>query len=292
MISASIDQIRAFVEVVNTGSFTKGAKELAKAKSAIRYGIGIFEDQLGFKLLDRDAYRPTLTKRGADVYEQCKMLLESYEVFQKNCQQISLEIEHSLAISVSDIFGTEKILPCVRNLMEDFPKTEILLEREILSGEKMLSEGLVDIAIFESIKDTSLLDYKKITQVELVLVLHKDHPFLQTPTSIQSLEGLYSFPQIAQRSTLPGKESPGVMQKSRVWRVTDTLAKKELIASGLGWGRLPRHNIVEELKRGEFRDLSYLAEPFFVDIYVCRRKREHCGKVSQAFWEMFPEIDI
>ena len=285
MLGISLEQLRCFVALAEGGSFTQAEKILRKAKSAIRYSVGSLEDQLGCKLLDRDSYRTKLTKSGEDVYQQCLQFLKQYETFEHNCLQISSRIENSIGISVTDLLGTREIMPKVKKLMSLFPETEILLEREILSGEKMLKNRSVDIALFENMQDRLSIEYKRLTKVRLLAVLHKDHPFQECED--QNINALYRYPQITQRSTLPSEETKGVLDKARVWRVSDTLAKKELIYSGLGWGRLPAHVISKELETGEFVSLETFIEALEVEIFIGRRRGERHGKVSEAFWEMF-----
>ena len=74
---------------------------------------------------------------GEDIYSECLDFLDSYRVFEHNCLRVAAKIESRLAISISDVLGTGEVMPRVKNLMRDYPDTEILLEREILSGEAM-----------------------------------------------------------------------------------------------------------------------------------------------------------
>jgi DNA-binding transcriptional LysR family regulator len=60
--SLTLDQIRIFLAVNDTGSFSKAAKQLNRAQSAVTYGIQKLEAQFGVSLFDRAAYRPALTE--------------------------------------------------------------------------------------------------------------------------------------------------------------------------------------------------------------------------------------
>ena len=48
--SLTLDQIRLFLEVADTGSFSKAAKRLNRAQSAVTYGIQKLEAQSGIPL--------------------------------------------------------------------------------------------------------------------------------------------------------------------------------------------------------------------------------------------------
>ena len=48
--SLTLDQIRVFLAVADTGSFSKAAKRLNRAQSAVTYGIQKLEAQFGIPL--------------------------------------------------------------------------------------------------------------------------------------------------------------------------------------------------------------------------------------------------
>jgi DNA-binding transcriptional LysR family regulator len=62
--SLTLDQIRIFLAVAETGSFSKAAKRLHRAQSAVTYGVQKLEAQFGIPLFDRAGYRPVLTEAG------------------------------------------------------------------------------------------------------------------------------------------------------------------------------------------------------------------------------------
>src|ERR1700742_4357292 len=71
----SIDQLRVFLTVVETGSFTAAAKRLNRAVSAVSYTIANLEQQLGVLLFDRTQTRtPKLTEAGAAVLSKAKVV--------------------------------------------------------------------------------------------------------------------------------------------------------------------------------------------------------------------------
>ena len=47
----SLDQLRVFVQVADSGSFLAAARKLSRAQSAVSYAIATLEDQLGVLLL-------------------------------------------------------------------------------------------------------------------------------------------------------------------------------------------------------------------------------------------------
>lgn len=193
-----------------------------------------------------------------------------------------------LSISVSGIFDINLLYPVIKNAIKEFPSTEIMLEKEILSGEKMLQRDIVDMAIFENIHNRRELDFKSIGKVKLVLVISSDHSFLRLSSKEQTKEELFKHPQIVQRSTIQDEDHKiGVHSKSLRWKVTDTPSKKDIILNGLGWGRLPIHIVEKEIKSGALTHLKSFKDDDEVEMYICKRKNVFMGQVSQMIWNSF-----
>lgn len=72
-------QIRYFVTVVDTGSFTEAAEECFISQSAISQQILSLEKELGVQLLQRSTRRFTLTEAGKYLYSHGKRLLGETE---------------------------------------------------------------------------------------------------------------------------------------------------------------------------------------------------------------------
>lgn len=288
MFWITIEQIQCFHAVAETGSFTKAADKLNKAKSAVMYSMNNLEDQLGFKLMNREQYRPELTQKGSFFLDKSQGLLDEMEKLQKETTLIASDVESRLRISASGIADSAQLYPVVKAAMNKFESTEIVFEREILSGEKMLTRDLVDLAIFENVGNTKDFDYKKISTVTLKLVIGANHDFLSLPSDDQTEESIHRYPQIVQRSTIPDEDlQVGVHEDSLKWFVSDTPSKKDIILNGLGWGRLPSHMIDDEIESKRLIHLSELDDDDEVTVYLCKKKSKPTGRVAEFIWNCF-----
>lgn len=287
-MNITIDQIECLKALAESGSFTKAAEQRHRAKSALIYAIKNLEAQLGYPLLDRTSYRSTLTPQGRDFLLSSAQVLRSMDELKAQSGQIANHVEMRLRLSCSGIFQSQVLYPILKTAMREFPSTQLLFEREILSGEKMLLRGLVDLAIFEMVHNRKDIECKKIGEVKLIQVIAAKHPFLKLPKREQRVARLYDTPQIVQRSTIPDDDVRiGVHDESLCWKVTDTTSKKEIILNGLGWGRLPQHEVERELRSGKLRHLAHLHDDMTVDMFICRRKEMAPGKVATLIWDSF-----
>ncbi|MEM7646193.1 MAG: LysR family transcriptional regulator, partial [Pseudomonadota bacterium] len=134
----TFEQIKCFQAVTEEGSFSKAAQKLFKAKSAVMYSVKSLEDQLGFPLMDRTEYRAKITPQGEAFLFRCQKVINDMNELHEYAQLIASGVEMKLKISASGIFDIDILYPILKKAMSVFPSTEILFEREILSGEKML----------------------------------------------------------------------------------------------------------------------------------------------------------
>ena len=66
--------IHEFVQVVESGSFTRAAQSLHLSKSYISRTISSLEDRLGVQLLFRNTRRLSLTAAGEKFYQRCAQM--------------------------------------------------------------------------------------------------------------------------------------------------------------------------------------------------------------------------
>ena len=81
MDALTLDQIQIFLAVVDDGSFSKAAKKLNRAQSAVTYGIQKLEAQINLPLFDRTTYRPTLTEAGHTLLLRARRIAEEANAF-------------------------------------------------------------------------------------------------------------------------------------------------------------------------------------------------------------------
>ncbi len=283
----TLEQIHSLNQIKETGSINAASLSLNKAKSAISYSIKRLEEQLDFKVLDRSEYRISLTPKGEAFLTKALPLLEQSETLKAEVGKIALGIESKISLSATTIYPSTRLNSVMRELITKFPSTEFAFHQEVLSGERMLLNGDVDIAICESLDEPYNLEYKEISTVILKLVLCSNHPFLNLPKEQQILSELVKYPQIIIRSTIPSSTSYGVPRDSRKWTVSDLNSKHELISKNFGWGKLPGHLIEKQLQNKELTHLEHIDLDHPAKIYICKRKNKPFGPVLQYIWDSF-----
>ncbi|EQC52346.1 LysR family transcriptional regulator [Bacteriovorax sp. DB6_IX] len=284
----NLDQLQLLKIIDEEGSFSKASEKLNKAKSAISYTVSNLEDELGLLLIDRSKYRPVLTNYGKQLLEKSLPVLQAFEDLEHFAKTLSSNQELKIRLSMSALWPVNKIAPVLRDLEEKYNQTEIVFTTEVLSGERLLFEGQVDMAILTNLENRVDIDYKEIGTLKMPMVISANHPLAKECSKKKiGKKQLESYPQIIVRSTLPTEgKSFGVLKEAKKWYVSDLETKLRLILEGLGWGRLPDHMVDELIQREVLKEITPQEDrDNTISVYLARKKTDWHGLVSHYIWD-------
>jgi len=281
----NLDHLNVISTICEVGSFQLASEKLNKARSAVSYSLKQVEEFYQLQIFDRSKYRPELTPEGKTLLVQIRRLLEQAKAFEDSVKDLKGENEPEIRLAVSSIFPVTWITDLLQSLRTQFPQTTIHLDVEVASGERMLLSESVDMAIFAAPTRNASLDYKPITNMDVPLVISDGLLGEIAPHSLRRAS-LAVHPQIVVKSSDAQSPDSGLLTDAPKWYVTALQAKKDLITSGLGWGRLPRHMIAQELTEGVLKPLPTLGD---ISLSICLAKRgnHHLGPVATHIWNYF-----
>jgi DNA-binding transcriptional LysR family regulator len=290
----TLDQLKVLHAVVENGGFRAASEALFKSQSAISISIRKLEEELGITLFLRDQYRPTLTDEGRALYEKANSVLSHAEEFITTAQHFLAGEEPELGIAMSAIVPVDAPLSMFNDITENYPATRLSLFVETLNGSmERLNDGDADFAITEVFEPKNEYLYADLTQIELVSVISANSKLAGRAGSLteRDMEGTTQI-IVRDSSRHSEKKTAGVVEGTHHWVVSDFTTKKRIIASGIGWGRMPLHMITEEVRSGELIKLSNEAfQPMRIDIKAVRKKEKPLGPVATDLWEQFQKIN-
>lgn len=284
MDAITIDQLRVFRQVVETGSFSAAARSMHRAQSAVTYAVQKLEDQVGARLFDRSAYRPALNDAGRALLPRATRILEELAAFKAQARAIAGGLEPEVSVVVEALFSTPRLNDVLREFQRMFPTVSLRIGVESLGATaQAVLDGTAELGVSldfaQSIAD---LDCTPIGEVELVPVAAPSHPLAQVKGRIPA-ERLRDELQLVltDRSTLTRGKDYSVFS-TRTWRLADLGARHEMLLAGLGWGSMPAHMVSDELASGRLVRLdirrpdrqSSLPRP---GVVVIRRKSKVLG---------------
>jgi DNA-binding transcriptional LysR family regulator len=281
-IKMTLDQLQVFITITELGSFRAASQKMHRAQSAVSYAIKELESQLGFSLFERSTYRPELTTKGMAFLARAKHLVCQSDELSSYAQQLKLGTEPYIRLSVAAIFPLTIITKSLKETHFKFPSTEIKFEIEVLSGDKLLLDQSVDLAITDILGPKERIQGIPLQKVKMWQVCAADHPLsklIDSKTLKVEKDELRKFPQIVVRSTGKAvKRSSGVINLTNRWTVNDFGSKRELILNGLGWGGMPEHWIETDLAGGRLSLLH--PEPFEVPMWLCWPSEKDLGPAA------------
>lgn len=185
---SKLQAMRAFVRVVEAGSFSAAAHEQNTTQATISKRVSALEGMLGAQLLVRGSRDHSLTEVGRAYYERAVSILEDITEAEAEVNSGSNSPKGFLRVSAPLMFGTLFLSPLMPKFLERYPEIKLEL---LLSERKadLVAEG-VDIAIrFSQLSDSSLIA-RYLGQDELIIVASPSYIAKHSePRKLKELEG-------------------------------------------------------------------------------------------------------
>lgn len=173
-------QLRAFVCLARSGSFTQAGRELHLTQSAISHAIKSLETDLGSQLFHRQGKSVHLTHAGRELLPHAETILQSMSHARAVLGTLDQTPRGKLRIGCTTA-AAQFILPTVfREFKESFPLYEI----KVVCGEtpdtiERLHKNQVDITVSLRPQETSRLSCHAIFEDELEFLVSPLHPWAQ-----------------------------------------------------------------------------------------------------------------
>ena len=176
--SPNLDQLRAFVAVVEAGSFSGAARRLGRAQSVVSYAVASLEAQLGMPLFERGRRRPQLTAAGEVVLADARRLDMLMGQLQAKTAGLRGGVEAELSLAVDVMFPLPKLVEGMQAFAEAFPTVALNLAIEALGGVmKLVLDGGCALGISGPIPNwPDAIDATSMGAIELLTVAAPMHP--------------------------------------------------------------------------------------------------------------------
>lgn len=257
----TLDQLRVFLTVVETGSFAAAARRLGRATSVISYAIANLESQLGLVLFERDATRrPVLTVAGRAVLGEARAVAHGIDGLRAKARGLlgGLEAEVNLAVDV--LLPTARVVDALKAFQQEFPTVALRLHVETLGAvAQLLLDRTAVLGVGGPLAaDIAGLERIDLGSVELIPVARPNHPLAGEAGAMPGAAREHVQLVLTDRSTLTQGRDFAVAS-SRTWRLADLGAKHALLLAGLGWGNMPAPMVAEDLRAGRLVRLALAA---------------------------------
>lgn len=167
----NLKQLEAFVQVSESGSFSKAAKELFLTQPTISAHISSLEKELNVRLFIRNTKEVSLSDDGKDLYCYAKQITDLEKAIEERFYMDSDDGKHFITIAASTIpaqYLLPKVLMCYR---ERYPKEQIkIMETDSSEVVTQVVDHMVDVGFTGTVLEKKHCKYIPFYKDELAVI--------------------------------------------------------------------------------------------------------------------------
>jgi DNA-binding transcriptional LysR family regulator len=281
-----IDNLKAFVAVIDNKSLTKAASRLCLTQSAMSRRIQQLEEALGGTLLDRTQRPPSSTALGQRVYEQSLPILRAVDDLKALTRQDALPTG-TLRFGMSQAIGDVILADAVEQLSGEFPTLDVRVRAG--QGASLAAEvgtGDLDAAIIlmsAGTRPAAPLIGRTIATVDIAIVQSRRRPRVPKVVALADLAKQDWILNPIGCGYRAGLESAMKERDGSLRVAVDTFGTEvqlRMVASGLGLGLVPRSVIRASASRDEIEIVD--AAGFAMQLYIWLVHLREFGNLRRA----------
>lgn len=277
-----LSDMAIYAKVVETGSFTNTAEQLALSKGAVSKAVSRLESHLKLRLLQRTTRKMSVTLEGRAFYEYCQEVVEQAAAAEHHLGSLREQPSGRIRITAPVTFGSTRVAPLLPNLLKQYPKLEVEL---VLNDKRidLIAEN-IDVAIRCGVLENSTFIARRLQDLPTILVATpaylKVHGTPCHPSELAQHQCLTSSSQDKHwRFQSANGEGIDITVGGRL-SVNNNLALKHALLSDLGIAFTPLYQVTDELAAGQVTTLLDEFMPTPTQVHAVYRHRVH---VSAAF---------
>lgn len=235
-------KFKAFLKVVELGSFSQAARALSYSQPAVSHMVASVESSLGVHLIDRTGGLCVLTDEGRALLPIIEQIVESEQTLYEQVEEIATRDNRLVRIGSMTCVSNEWIPEAMRAFIEENPDTEFEIHQGSYNMiDEWLEKDCIDMGF---VNPEAIQNYKKFPLIEgtFAAVLPIGHPLTELDGSIP-LEAISEHPLIlfgAQgfNEVVQAFQASKLKPNVRFW-MKDALSAMFMVEAGLGVGVMP-----------------------------------------------------
>lgn len=287
------DNVRVFLAVLDSGSFSAAARALGKVPSAVSMTISQLEAELDLLLFDRRTRDPRPTDVARALEPQARQLASQLRQLQAHAQELHQGLEKRLTLAIApELLSVPWSQPLAR-LADEFPSLDVeVLSAPQAAALRMLHAGEAQLAlVFERPGTDERESFQELGHETLVAVMSPDHPEARARQDQLSLKALLDIRQIAVASRDAQGADPRVLVARKIWRTDSHLATLSLVQAGLGWAYLPQRLVQPLVSSGQLVEIRFgnMSNQLRLWVDVVWQNNQPLGLGAKRFIELMRE---
>ncbi|HGX94289.1 MAG TPA: LysR family transcriptional regulator [Candidatus Tenderia sp.] len=285
-----LEQWRVLQAVIDCGGYAQAAKRLHRSQSSVSYSVAKLQEQLGVTLLRIEGRKAVLTPTGETLLRRSRQLVDDAAELETLAHCLEQGWEGEIKLVVDAAFPNCYLMPALQRFMPVSRGTRVQLNEVILSGaDEALLEGRADLVIGARVPSGFLGD--RLLEVEFVAVAHRDHALHRLERALNPADLRREMQVVIRDSGLTLKRDIGWLGTEYRWTVSSLDTAVDAVASGLGFGWLPRHKIGSLLNEGLLKPLPlHEGQSRYASLYLIFGHPTSVGPATQQLAELLARV--
>ncbi|WP_312051074.1 LysR family transcriptional regulator [Acinetobacter schindleri] len=286
-MKSTIEELQAFVTIVDNGSIIRAAERLGQTTSGISRALQRLENKLNVTLLERTTRKLKLTQEGQLFLEKSRKILNDLAEAEDALLKSDIDTAGLIRVDSATPFVLHVIVPLIQEFMQQYPNIEI----ELNNHDQVIDllEHKTDVAIrFGELQDSSL-HARLLCRSRLYIVASPDYVQQKgVPRSVEDLSQhtLLGFSHPTHLNTWPIQLNDRHITVEPKIKASNGETVRQLALHGVGITCLSRFLVQEDLQAGRLQVLfEDQIELQYQNIHAVYYRQEHLPKRVHLFIE-------
>ncbi len=286
-MKSTIEELQAFVTIVDNGSIIRAAERLGQTTSGISRALQRLENKLNVTLLERTTRKLKLTQEGQLFLEKSRKILNDLAEAEDALLKSDIDTAGLIRVDSATPFVLHVIVPLIQEFMQQYPNIEI----ELNNHDQVINllEHKTDVAIrFGELQDSSL-HARLLCRSRLYIVASPDYVQQKSvPRSVEDLSQhtLLGFSHPTHLNTWPIQLNDRHITVEPKIKASNGETIRQLALHGVGITCLSRFLVQEDLQAGRLQALfEDQIELQYQNIHAVYYRQEHLPKRVHLFIE-------
>ncbi|GFO55314.1 LysR family transcriptional regulator [Geomonas sp. Red276] len=279
-------QLRYFVEVATTASFTRAAEGLRIAQPALSMSIKKLEEELELTLFNRQDRKVSLTAEGEIFLLHARRVLDDLKAAELEMAELKGLSKGEVRIGIPPMISAYFFPDIIRDFHRAFPKLKLAVHGEGAARiQRMIAQGELDMGVVagESFPDT--LETRHFLREEVVVCVPPGHRFA-TAGSVTLAEFIseplifykegYFIREFFLEALKESEARPEIVFETNLFSLV-----RSLVRNGTGISILLRMVVADD---SELVAVSF-DPPLYLDLLIAWKRQSYLSRANRAFAE-------
>jgi len=140
--------LRAFILVAETGSFSLAAEQLHLTQPAVSKRIALLEEQLGSTLFDRIGRNISMTEAGQALLPHARAVARELRAAEQSVRDLAGEVDGRLHLATSHHIGLHRLPPVLSHFSKAFPSVQVDIDfMDSEQAYELIMQGKAELAV-------------------------------------------------------------------------------------------------------------------------------------------------